>query len=208
VARAPIHLNDNIMCAVAVKTTGPRPYYHDLVEVTVLPVDSFYQPIKYMLPFNMYLRPMFPERLEDEEQHISKAQLLKSMRYGTDALLAADLFDVWFTKLNLPPKKKISPLTHAWHRTYGFLVRWLGQLNTNHYFDDRVRDVQSNALFVNDYSDYHSESCPYPKVHMTYLCSQSKIPRDFRQWDSLLDAVQIAEIHRLMLRDSVIHIPK
>ena len=50
------------MCAVDIKTTGPDPDYHEIIQIAILPLDSELKPHRGTKPFYINIAPQFPER--------------------------------------------------------------------------------------------------------------------------------------------------
>src|SRR5687768_10960400 len=94
-----IHLNGNLMCAVAIRTTGPRAYYHDICEICVFPVDDFLHQYKEITPFDMYIRPRYIDRIDEENMMVKKDKMLDILKYGIDSFKAGDLLQDWFDKI-------------------------------------------------------------------------------------------------------------
>lgn len=161
------HLNSNILCAVAVQTTG-----HEILELCVVALTSTCDMDKNILPFNVLFKI---EYLDKCEANINYNLLMKAAREGMDKYEAADLFDKWFEKLNLREHKKIMVLTHDWAAQRNFIKDWLQPTAFDTYFHNQYRDTQVLGLHYNDRYDVHNELCPFPKVKLSYMCSQLKL---------------------------------
>jgi DNA polymerase-3 subunit epsilon len=192
-----VHLNGNKLCVIDVETTGLDPKIHEIIEVCVLYLDSFIRPVG--LPFNVFLTPQRPETIDPKALKANGTNIMEVMRRGIDPFKAADLFEEWFGKLELPSNKKITPLGHNYHFDRGFLQEWLGPENYNGYFDYRIRDTMTVAHYLNDVADLKSEKYPFPKQGLTYLCSQLDVVNLSRH-TALGDCLATAECYRKMLR--------
>lgn len=202
-----IHLNGNLLCAVDVETTGIIPGFNDLIQVAILPLDSFMKPSKTAKPFYLNVTPKRPENIDPKACKIHRLKRAELISNSIDAFKAADMLDEWFERLNLPlagsTHKKIMVLWSNGGFDKSFLVDWLGLEHYNHYFHFHERDTQELALSLNDRFDFHNERLPFPKVGLDYLASALDIINDIPH-DALSDCVTTAEVYRRML---LMHIP-
>lgn len=194
-----IHLNGNVLCAIDVETTGTDPNHHEIVEFACIPLDANYEPRADMLPFHLYLQPMYPERIETEAFRVNGLTLADLMLQGMDKWQAADLFDKWFARMNLATHKRLSPLAHNWPFERGFVQKWLGDATFGALIDGRYRDTMAFALALNDLADHHNEACPFPKLTLGACCSVAKIEHA-RAHTAIEDAFVTAKLWKSMLR--------
>lgn len=196
-----IHLNGNLLCAVDVETTGVIPGFHDLIQLAILPLNSQIKPSKTAKPFYLNLTPIRPENIDPQACKINRLKRAELISNSIDAFKAADMFDDWFEKLNLPlagnSHKKIQPLWSNGGFDKSFLIEWLGLEHYNHYFHFHERDTQEFALSINDRFDFHNERLPFPKVGLGYLTNALDIIND-NPHDALSDCVTTAEVYRRM----------
>lgn len=198
------HLNGHLLCAIDTETTGLIPGYNDVIQVSIMPLDYKLDPSKDYFPFDMKIVPRRKENIDPKALEVNRSHLADIMVNGVEADLAADLFEEWFIKLNLPPKKRIMPLAHNWAFDSAFLRDWLGFYNMNDRIDGRYRDTQAVALYLNDVADVYQEDYPYPKVSLRYCASQLKILVDeSRVHDSLYDCLVCTQIYKFMLRQKI-----
>lgn len=197
-----IHLNGNLLCAVDVETTGIKAGFNDLIQVALLPLDSNIKPSKTAPPFKLNLTPKRPENIDPKACKIHRLKRAELISNSIDPFKAADLFDDWFEKLNLPlagnTHKKIMPLWSNGGFDKSFLIDWLGYDHYNHYFHFHERDTQSLALSLNDRFDFHNERVPFPKVGLTYLSNALDIINE-NPHDALSDCITTAEVYRRIL---------
>lgn len=193
------HLNGDILCAVSMKTTGPNPADHDIVEVCVLPLDANLRYSKSYMPFLLTLKPRYPENAD--KAWIAKKcnkPLSEYIVRGMDYFQAATLFDTWFGKLERRHNKRIQPLAFDWSETKPFLVDWLGYQHVEDYFDWRARSIVSCALMDNDNACFRANPYPLPKVDLQYLCSKLKVPRDNPK-EALDTAKTLSEVYKKLI---------
>lgn len=195
---APTHLNGNVLCAIDLETTGTLVGHHDIIEIAILPLDSFFKPSVEIMPVNITMQPRQPENIDPKALSVNRTKLIDIMANSITSDRAADLLVQWFNQLNLGFRKRLSPIGHNWKFDHGFLVDWLGQTQYDEMFDSRYRDVMAASLFINDYSDIRNERIPFPKVNLKYLASQFKI--DYTEGHTALGDCRItAEVYRRML---------
>lgn len=185
------HLNGNKLCAVTLRTTGPYPRHHDLVQLTVIVINQHYEIDTRYMPFNISISP---DRLENidyseikeykiEDNNLDyrqfsmpRSDLMNYISKGRESSYAADLFVQWFENLKLPFRKKIVPLAYDWAFAEQFIEDWLGRKTLDLCFDQRHRDLRSISLFLNDRADYRCDiSYPFAKNNFRYICSQLKV---------------------------------
>jgi hypothetical protein len=198
-----IHMNSNMVCAVQIETTGFKPYYHEICEIAIMPLDSFFRPNKKIMPFHFEIAPRHPDRIDKETMTVSDKRMLHYKAYGTDSFKAGDAFGEWFDRIGFLPGKGIIPLAYDWPKIRPFIYNWLGPFNADTSFNYRYRDILSTANFLNDYYDFKINNCPFPKVDFQYICSSVGIPRPKPQ-EPLTDCKIIGEVYHAMLRDSLL----
>ena len=194
-----VHWNNHLMCAVDVETTGLDADKHEIWQIAIVPLKSDLTIRKDIPPFYMDLQPQKPpETFEPQAIRMNKEKVLKAIERGIDPYKAADYFDDWFQKLNLPMYKKILPLAHNWPFENRFLHAWLGSFNMDQFFFG-YRDTMVLANVINDIADMRNEPWPFAKVSLGYMCSTLKI-ENLDPHDALGDAVACAEVYRTLVR--------
>lgn len=189
-----IHLNGNILCAIDVETTGDVPGFHDMWQICILPVNEKWEARTDIVPFYCDLIIKRPENIILEAMK-NKQRFIDSQKNGLDPWVAVDLFDEWFQKLGIGLRKRICPLAQNWVFDRGFIQDWLGYEAFDQQFDARYRDTQAVALYLNDVADSEVEQYPFPKVNLSYLCSQLKVDHTGAH-DALADCVATIEVYK------------
>jgi hypothetical protein len=191
------HLNGNIMCAIDIETTGSVVGTHDIWQIAVVPLDSFYKPIFSPLPFTTILRPHNKE--ESERKYVSQENLSRAVLRGNDPYKAGDVFEKWFINLNLPDGKKIMPLAHDWCFKKPFIENWLFTGLYRSFFHDWYRDLIPVSLYANDSAEDSIEQVPYPKSLFSFLMARLQV-----EWkenaDCMAHCVALAEGYKRALR--------
>jgi DNA polymerase III epsilon subunit-like protein len=184
------------MCVIDTETTGLDDAVHEIIEVCVMPLDTNIKPVG--LPFHMFLLPTHIETSDSPALEKNKTTKHQIMSRGVDSMKAADAFHDWFMKLGLPEGKKIEPLGHNLGFDLGFIQKWLGFANFSYYFNYHKRDTAAIALYLNDRADLRAERYPFPKVNLSYLCSQLNVI-NLAPHTALGDCLATAEVYRKLL---------
>lgn len=190
-----IHLNGNWMAAVDVETTGLQPFFHDVIQVSVLPIDSEFRPIEGVIPFYTEMQPRRPQNIDKKAMSVTNLALSRIMQTAMDADRVADLFEEWYSKLPLPHNKCLVPLAHNWPFDYCFMLDWLGWSNMQRYFHGHYRDLMCAGLYENDKAAFNIQAYPYPKHGLAYYCSQLKVENQ-KAHDALFDCLATAECYK------------
>lgn len=163
------HLNFNALCSVWIETSGNDPRIHSIVQVCVMLLDNFIRPSQAILPFYFDINPGGVENVDYKSATLGKERLLKACISGIPAIQAADYFDDWFKRLDLPRNKKIVALTHNWPLKRQYFEQWLGFHNFRGCFSEEYRDLQPIASYCNDRLNLKAEPAAFPKVTDQYI---------------------------------------
>jgi len=131
---------------------------------------------------------------------MTREQFVAVQLKGVEQEIAADLFEEWVERLQLPDNKRICPLAHNWPFDRDFLIAWLGRLRFNHLFDARYRDTMCCSLYANDRADAHIEQVPYPKQTLGSLAVRLCVDNPMAH-DAMNDSMVTAEAYRKMLSE-------
>jgi DNA polymerase III epsilon subunit-like protein len=196
--RYAVHFNYNLVAVVDVETTGLDPKIHDVWQLCVLPLSSCFEPLKDVIPFEVLIRPRRLENYDRTNPYLDHKGIAKAMLEGFDAFKVIEMFETWFAKLQLQPKKKIIPLGQNYGFDKGFLNDLFGVAHYESFFDYHNRDSMSAALFLNDLADLNNRPIPYPHVSLRGLCQSTKTIND-RPHDALSDCLATAAVYRQLL---------
>lgn len=194
------NLNDNLLCSIDCETTGTRPREHDIIQLAIIPLNNDVRPSADIFPFLIDMVPIRLQNVQSEAMRINRRKLTDIVNNGIDRYRAQDLFLEWFEKLNLGYQKKIMPLGCNWPFDREFIIDWLGHETYEMCFHPHYRDVQTIASFRNDREGWKGNEFPYPKVSLSYLCTQMRIERHAMH-DATDDARVTAEVYRRLLFD-------
>ena len=194
------HFNNNRAVAVAIKTTGSDPYFHELVQICIYPLNSKFELSKEIIPFYCDIKPLKPKlnlQLNKGFLALDKYIEIKNMAMMPQAV--ADLFDDWMeNKIRLINGKKLLVLAHNWCWVKQFIEGWLGPVNFNYYFHHEYRDIQTAALYCNDYSDIHALQFPYNKAGLSFIANIMRVEYN-KNDDAILHCKTISEVYRGMI---------
>jgi DNA polymerase III epsilon subunit-like protein len=192
------HLMGNLMCAIDVETTGRRFGHHEIIQIGVQPLDNDFQVIPEILPFYTEVAPDYPLRAEREATKIHGLDLAHICQYAPDQFKAADMFEEWFQRLELPLNKRIVPLAHNWAFERSFLMAWLGIDACEDMFHVHPRDSMQLAISINDRYVFQCQKRPWASVSLKSLCEHLGVINE-RPHDALCDARAEAQIYRKLL---------
>lgn len=193
------HLNGDLMCAIDCETTGLVAGHNDLIQVAILPLDGFLEPLKSMMPFEVLLQLKRPQNVAEDAMRVNGISLLDLATNGMDPWQAADLLVAWFEKLQLAPGKQIVPLAQNWRFDSAFLLDWLGRETFDLLFSRRHRDTMVAAAFLNDRADFQNVPCPFPHLQLSYLAKHLNVEQ-LKAHAALDDALTTAKVYAAMMR--------
>ena len=184
------HLNQHLLCAIDCETTGVKPSWNEIVQISICPLDASLEVSKIYPVFDVWIKPEWPERISQEARYKSGTVIQKACDTGIDKFAAADLFENWFSLLGLPEKKRVVPLGFNYSAfDKGMIIDWIGWEHYNAVFDSKVRDLFVIANMMNDWADFNAMPIPFPRW-MTLTAVARKLGVDVddcRTHDSLYD---------------------
>lgn len=197
------HWNGNQLCVIDTETNGLDPYWHELIQIAIVPLDSNIKPRRDVMPFYIEVQPEHPERTDPDALKVNRAKFTTITTRGHDREKAKELLSDWIKKLKLPvtnygTPKKIIPLGQNYSFDLGFIRQWLGPEMYEDYFDGRFRDTMITANYANDRAAMHADKVPYSKVSLQWLAKKLNVESD-RAHDALQDCLTTAEVYRRML---------
>lgn len=191
-----ISMNDNVLAAVDVETTGREPWTHEIVQIAIVPLDCHIKPVGK--PFYTNINPVHPERMSREAIAAHGITLDQLQDYPDPHTVGEQLWD-WFQDLKLPPKKRLIPLIHNSQFDIPFIQRWLGYELFNDIFGYPTRDTAALAASLIDKAAFKSLNLPFSgRVNLGHLCNALGIELD-NAHDALADAVATASVYRTLL---------
>ncbi len=193
------HLNDNILCSVKCELTGPDPNVHELIEISVLPLDSLLDVHKQFSMFNMRMSPRNVDDIDYSFCRLSRKNIAEAILRGHDRDKVAELFESWYTTLRVKEKKRIIPLAHGWPRERSILINWLGYNTFHSMFSEDYRDILIAAHYVNDRQCSRAESCVFNKQDLAWLARKMNVDQ-IQSGSPTSDCLTIAQVYKRMLQ--------
>ena len=201
------HWNGHQMCAIDIETGGLDPYWHEILQICILPLDSNCEIRRDILPFYIDLRPEHPTRVEPEARKKNGISIERMMR-GHNQDKAKDLLIHWINKLELPytqygRRKRIMPLGQGFHFDKPFIQQWLGLEQYSEIFDGRHRDTEIIAAYLNDLAAMHAEKVPFSKINLAWICKELGVTLD-RAHDAMADCVATAACYKKLIQRALL----
>ena len=202
-----VHLNNNLMCAIDLETTGRVPGYHEILQLAIIPLDNWLEPRKDLPLFDIFMRPNHLDRIDMESLEITKLELHNVITRGIDPEKARELFEHWYSKLNIPDNKRIVPLGFGIAMfDVPFLIHWLEHSLYQTYFHGFPRDALLVANYLNDVADRHVETVPFPKFKLKEIARALGIEVfDSETHAALYDAYIAAEVYKKLLSHDLLN---
>lgn len=203
------HWNGSQMCVIDTETTGLDPYWHEIIQIAIVPLDSNILPRKDVMPFYIEIKPDYPERIDSEAMTINKLDACTIAQRGFDREKAKDLLRDWIDKLDLPYtksgsyRKRVIPLGQNFGFDRAFLIRWLGVTEYNEFFDYHFKDTMIAAQYLNDRAAMHGEPVPFAKVNLAWLTKKLNVKME-RAHDALSDCCATAAVYRQLCMRGVL----
>lgn len=163
------HINDNRLCTIAFRTTGPVPFLHDLVDLAVVPLAGLALD-RSTLPFNMHIQP---QRVHMIGESIPKKRLAEYLSARPPHEVEG-LFERWYGRLGIPVRKRLIPIGYNLHQLYAFLVDLFsfspeGENFVDDFFDfSQARSLETITHSWNDLAWSNKEPYPFQKHQATY----------------------------------------
>lgn len=192
----PQHINENMLCAIGIKTTGKDHDVHELIDVAALPLDAGWDMRNDRPIFHVGIKPENLTNLSFGTIEHSKADVANKILWGKDASACADMFVTWFESLKLREGKKVVPLAWNWPDVSVWLRNWLGNKTFDYIFDWRFRDVLSTINHINDTLDLSGNTIVFPKITIGSIALRSNIER-IRPETALTRAKVLVDIYKM-----------
>lgn len=193
-----INMNGDLLCAVDTETTGLIPGYHEIIQIAIVPLDSNMEQHPGLKPFYINIAPDHPER-ESGAGAVHGITMESLMANGVSQVDSADMFDEWFTNLELPFGRRIIPLAHNWAFERGFLLQWLGLETFTDIWSGHPRDTLILGNLLNDLAAWHGRNIPFPRLNLGAMCETMGV-KLLNAHDALGDCLATAALYRNMLR--------
>jgi hypothetical protein len=193
------HMNNNLMCSIQIRTSGPNPGEHEILQLALMPLNRFLKVHEEIPVIDMKFKLEYPGNLDMDYCRLKQSDIAECAVRGIDKYKMVEIFDRWYREIRLPFRKKILPLGYDWGSVKPFLVEWLGQALYDEIFAPECRDVLMCALFMNDRAGVRVEKIPFAKTDLGYLCSCARIEHIDKN-APLSDCDSVAQLYDHLLR--------
>ncbi|MCP4896259.1 MAG: 3'-5' exonuclease [bacterium] len=190
-----ITMNDNVLTAMDVETTGRNPYRHEVIQLAMVTLDCNLNAGPH---FYTNIRPEYPDRMEPMAVSTHGITVESLQTYPDRHEMADHLWD-WFQELNLAPGKRLIPLCHNSQFDIPFVQQCLGHDIYNEIFGYPTRDTQALIAGMMDKSAYNGTAIPFPGASLGRCCDVLGITLDDAH-DALADALATAKVYQALLR--------
>jgi len=194
-----INLGPNLLCVIDTETTGVKPGWNEIIQLTVIPLDLNFEMHKDFVPFNQLIKPEYPERLYSGAKRMARKLTKEALKDGVDSYAASELFNLWFDGLQLGDGK-VSPLATNWPFDAAMILEWLSPEHYCNLFHGHYRDLMCCASFWNDRFLTHGESVPFQKLSLGMIANKLEVPFDSEALhDSFYDCMLTAKCYKKLL---------
>lgn len=194
-----LNLEDNLLVAIDLETTGLRAGWHEIIQIAIVPLDSNLKPFKEISPFYSNLRPLHPERASSRAGSIHGLSLKELVKIAPHPDCISELLHSWFENLNLPAKNILIPLAHNWAFESAFLTAWLGVEGKSELFHAHARDSMILSIGINDRAAMKGEPIPFRSVGLAAMCKNLRVI-NVNPHDALSDCLAEAEVYRKLIK--------
>lgn len=206
-----VHWNNEPLICVNIRTSGPCSWWHEILRLTILPVDSNLNLYKKKLPFDVFIKPNYPERFNKQGNRSTTKLMTKCLSSGLTSDDAIDLLLNWLEKLGHQQggftQKKctilcfdstiITPFLQYFLNGGGFISDEEPLFHT--CFNGKVIDVRSICIANNDALGLKSEPMPMQKPILAYCAKANGITYEKTP---LGEAFAIIELYRKLTNTS------
>lgn len=207
------HLNGDIFAAIDVETTGGLAGFHEVVQIAILPLDSNLDVIP-VTPFNIKIKPSYPERAEKEAMKVNRLDLDELYRTGFDRVAAIDLLHEWIEHtLELGYNKwgtKSCRLRPVGHNYAGFdqamVKAWL-DIGTDYHeiFYPHCEDTMIEGNSTNLKLAMRGREKHFEKVGLNAMCKKMGVPYEpNKHHDALYDAHLTAQLFKKLMTTDIV----
>lgn len=197
------HWNGDQLCAIDVETTGLDHTIHEVIQLSIIPLNIDLEPRRDVTPLDIMIMPDYPECLDPKAMTVNKIKMVDIKLRGFDREYAREMLNKWWEKLNLPYNKfgsrqcRLVPLGHNFSFDKGFLFQWLGEEYFD-YFSFRHIDTMMLGAYRNDRAAWRGERVPYSKLTLNWMCNQHGISNEGAH-NSLIDCMRTAKLYKALL---------
>lgn len=197
------------------ETGGLVPGFHEVIEITIMPLDEKYYPDTNIAEFHTLVRPEYPERVTIDALIANKrvdrhapdkdaafAEAMEKIMQYPERKETIKAFGEWY--MSNYAGKKLSWLCHNGFFDMSMMEHWFLPTHANgnsfaRFFNYQGRDTQRIAMFRMDYAKANGLPTPYPGVSLQKLCEAYGIDHS-EAHTSRGDCLSTAAVYRKMLK--------
>lgn len=189
-----ITLNDHVLAAMDVETSGRDPCRHEVIQIAIVLADVHLNPVK---EFYTNIRPQYPDRMHPEAV-ATHGITCEDLASSPDKFQVADDLWDWFQELSLAPKKRLIPLCHNSQFDVPFVQQLLGYELWSEIFGYPTRDTQAAVVAAMDKAAYNNVKSPFPYAKLQECCKVYGIQLDDAH-DALADALATLRLYKALM---------
>lgn len=189
-----VTLNDNLLAALDVETTGRDPCHNEVIQIGIVIADCHLNPVGQ---FYTNIRPQYPDRMHPEAL-ATHGITVESLTSEIDKFAFADQLWDWFQSLGLAPGKRLIPLCHNSQFDIPFVQSLLGQEGFYEIFGYPTRDTQAAVVAMMDKAAFNNVKSPFPYARLSEVCKVLGVQLDDAH-DALADALATLRVYRALL---------
>lgn len=180
-------LNGNVMCSVAIRTTGKDPKKDDIYQICILPLDRNYKPV---------IGAMFDKYIQVRPENVSKIGIVENV-FAKKHSVVWDMIDEWAE--HTMKKGQIIPLVYDWPSVQQFMTGFISEPGMEILVCDKARDLKAVALYLNDLHEADEKVVPFSKTTLRYILNNCECSLD-PKYNAVEQAIKMAQAYKKMLR--------
>lgn len=185
-----------MICSIDTETGGLTPYFHEVLDICMLPLLDDFTVNESVRPFQVEIRPEFFDRLDPKALEVNGHTVEELQKRTIDKATATNMFKEWFeTEMR---RVKIEPLGWNWTFDRMMLAGTLKGINFNQYFFYRVRDGQNVATYLNDRSRLITGQSVFSSCALTNVAAKLELEYPGKH-SALGDAKMSAQVYRKLV---------
>lgn len=187
----------NIIASIDTETTGLFPYWNEMIQLAIVPLDNNFKPSQKLKPLVIEAKPNFPERWSDGAAKVNGLKE-KSLNFAKKEEGVQKLIN-WLDTNNII----ITPLAQNWMFDKFFIEEFLGKDGKKKimekYFTKNYRDLKIAAQFLDDMCLQYKGRVRFTNFSLKYFCEQYNISYEGAH-DATVDALNTAKCYREFIK--------
>jgi DNA polymerase III epsilon subunit-like protein len=190
-----VTMNDNVLAAMDVETTGREPGRHEVCQIGIVTLDCHLNPVDH---FYTNVCPQYPDRIHPEAV-ATHGLTWEVLREAPDKFTACDSLWDWFQSLELVPGKRLIPLCHNCQFDIPFVQFMLGFDAFYEIFAYPTRDTQAIITGIMDKGAYNGTHTKFTRASLGNACEVLGIDLPDHH-DALADAIATAKVYQKLMQ--------